>query len=101
MDSCGSSSNQSTEASLENDVDDESEDDFLNPSTPSSPTNQTKEDGDQVSARSTSEPLRKPTKSRRKQAEEEYQLIKNLSQSIANKNKRKRANTKNDTIFEA
>ena len=34
--------------------------------------------------------------SRRKQAEEEYHLIKNLSQSIANKHKTKR----NDTIYE-
>lgn len=34
---------------------------------------------------------------RRKQAEEEYHLIKNLSQSIANKHKTKR----NDTIYEA
>ena len=35
--------------------------------------------------------------SRRKQADEEYQLIKNLSQSIANKHKKSR----NDTVFEA
>ena len=35
--------------------------------------------------------------SRRKQAEEEYHLIKNLSQSVANKHKTKR----NDTIYEA
>ena len=81
---------------LENDDDNESEDDSLNPSTPS-PTNQTEDGGDEFSGRSTSEPLKKRTTSKRKQAEEEYHLIKNLSQSIANKHKRKR----NNTIFEA
>ena len=77
---------------LENDDDNESEDDSLNPSTPS-PTNQTEDGGDELSERSTSEPLKKRTTSKRKQAEEEYHLIKNLSQSIANKHKRKQNNT--------
>ena len=81
---------------LENDDDNESEDDSLNPSTPS-PTNQTEDGGDEFSGRSMSEPLKKQTTSKRKQAEEEYHLIKNLSQSIANKHKRKW----NNTLFEA
>ena len=42
---------------LENDDDNESEDDSLNPSTPS-PTNQTEDGGDELSGRSTSEPLK-------------------------------------------
>ena len=54
-----------------------------------------------MSGKSTNEPFRKTALSKRKQADEEYQLIKELSQSIANKNKRKRAERKNDTIFEA
>ena len=48
--------------------------------------------------KSTNEPFRKTALSKRKQADEEYQLIKELSQSIANKNKRKRAERKNDTL---
>ena len=54
-----------------------------------------------MTGRSTSEPLSKPSTSRRKHAEEEYQLIKKLSPSIANKHKRKTLQKKNDTIFEA
>ena len=42
---------------LENDDDNESEDDSLNP-TPS-PTNQTEDGGDELPGRSTSEPLKK------------------------------------------
>ncbi len=79
----------------------ESEDDSLDPSTASSPTDLTKDGSDQVTARSTSEPLRKPSTSRRKQAEERYQLIKNLSQSIANRHKIKKVEKKNDTVYEA
>lgn len=89
---------------MENNIDDndnESEDDSFDPSSPSSPTNQAKEGDDQASGGSLSEPLRKPSTSRRKQAEEEYQLINNLSQSIANKQKRKRPEKKNDTIYDA
>ncbi len=64
QESSGSCSTPTTELSLGNDADDnESEDDSLDPSTASSPTDLTKDGSDQLTARSTSEPLRNPSTS--------------------------------------
>jgi hypothetical protein len=73
------------------DDDDESDDNdgSLDLSNASSPANEREYGGDQVSQKSTSQPLKRRLTTRKKQAEEEYNLIKNLSQSVANKNKRK------------
>lgn len=83
--------------------DNECEAESLHLSPPGSPTNITEEVGnDLMPATSTNEPLRKQTSSKRKQAEEEIHLLQNLSQSIENKNKRRReGKKKNNTIFEA
>lgn len=43
-------------------------------------------------ARSTSQPIQRPTTSRKRQAEEEFNLIKSLSNSIAEKGKRRKEN---------
>ena len=90
--------------SFEKDNDHNESDDndgILDLSSASSPTNETEEGGDQVSRKSTSEPLlKKQATTRKKQAEEEYNLIKKLSQSIANKHKRKNLPKLKDTIHE-
>ena len=93
--SCGTPSTEISGKNGVDNTDNESEDDSLNQSTQSNFTSQTKEGSDQVSGKSTNDPLRKTALSKRKQADEEYQLIKELSLSIANKNKRKRAERKN------
>ena len=87
----------------EDDDDDESDDNngSLDLSIASSLANEREYGGDQVSQKSTSQPLKRRLTTRKKQAEEEYNLIKNLSQSVANKNKRKNPPKQNDTMFEA
>ncbi|XP_046863243.1 uncharacterized protein LOC124456987 [Xenia sp. Carnegie-2017] len=47
---------------------------------------------DGAAARSTSQPIQRPTTSRKRQAEEEFNLIKRLSSSIAKKRKRRKEN---------
>ena len=81
------------ERSYGNDDDmDKSDEESLNPSTPGS--SQSVDGDDPVSGRPTSELIKKCTTPRRKQAEEEYHLIQNLSQSIANKQKRNKREKK-------
>jgi hypothetical protein len=59
-------------------------------SDPTSPLIEIEGEEEMGVTRSTNEPLKKrPSTSRKRQAEEEYKLIQNLSQSIAEKHKRK------------
>lgn len=77
-----------------------SEDDFPENSDNVSPSNEIDDGESGVMPRSTSKPLPKST-SRKRQANEEYNLMKNLSVSIANRHKRRQQEKKSVNMLEA
>ena len=98
--------------SIENDVDDdddddddanysESDDDAPLPPSQRSLVNEARQSCDKGPGVHRQEPIRRAKASRRRQAEEEYTLIKSLTQSMENRHKRKKTEKKTETTFDA
>ena len=81
--------------------DTDNEDDVLFPPTQTNPTNEGKEHCDTGHGTLMHQPSKRTRTIRRKQADEEYTLIKRLSHSMENRHKRRMVEKNNGTVFDA
>ena len=81
--------------------DTDNKDDVLFPPTQSNPTNEGKEHCDTGHGTLMHQPSKRTRIIQRKQADEEYTLIKRLSQSMENRHKRRMVEKNNGTVLEA